>query len=101
MWKSTSRVDGVRVDAVDCSQVIPIADLVEVSMYDQLAAGSVKCRGRFGTRRYVLSRTDGRGAPRGRAPGADEPKARAAAAAPLRINPAPSSTSRARAFTTI
>ena len=56
VWKSSSRVDGVRVDAVDCSQVIPIADLVEVSMYDQRRPERVrfKCRGRFGTRRYVL-----------------------------------------------
>ena len=56
VWKSTSRVDGVRVDSVDCSQVIPIADLVEVSMYDQRRPERVrfKCRGRLGTRRYVL-----------------------------------------------
>ena len=36
--------------------VIPISDLVEVSMYDQRRPERVrfKCRGRFGVRRYVL-----------------------------------------------
>ena len=36
--------------------VIPIADLIEVSMYDQRRPERVrfKCKGRFGVRRYVL-----------------------------------------------
>ena len=36
--------------------VIPISDLIEVSMYDQRRPERVrfKCRGRFGVRRYVL-----------------------------------------------